>query len=194
MNAVWNWFTGLSEYEPTIECMKRDWRWIIIVLCLNVGVIASYAVITLQWYRAKRGSVETKSKQALNDLIIVFIFCGLCGYGLTTLRFFVPVWKLTAVLLAVLNFYAWRYALRASNIKILYQELESGRRLGQQVKEVVDNVVPEKLTDKNEIIVLLNRIRGAAEKCCVSVDETIVAFDNKKMRSSSSNDNVPKNR
>ncbi|HZK79412.1 MAG TPA: PAS domain-containing protein, partial [Humisphaera sp.] len=75
------------------------------------------------------------AKTAMGRLKKIFIFCGICGYIFIPIKMFWPAWRLYDMFVAVLVYFTWRYALRAADLKLIYQELHDAGQLANDLQE-----------------------------------------------------------
>jgi heme A synthase len=79
--------------------------WLGVALNLTLaGIIFAYLVIAWQFWHRRNG--DRRARQALNQLIAIFVLCSFCGYLPRLLHF--PTWLLAALHFALL-ICAWAY-------------------------------------------------------------------------------------
>src|SRR4051794_13574119 len=118
---VLEWFSGGAEhpYMRLAGCMRRDYLWIGITVGLDLAVALGYLLIALHWWRNQRHMPATPAKRALGSMRNIFFFCGICGYVFIPIKMVWPAWRLYDVVMAVLLYYTWKYALGAKNLKVI---------------------------------------------------------------------------
>jgi signal transduction histidine kinase len=80
----------------------------------------------------------TPAREALSNIRNIFIFCGLCGYAFIPVKMFWPAWRLYDMFMAVLVYFTWKYALRAKDLKVVYNELGRSNELSRELEESRD--------------------------------------------------------
>jgi signal transduction histidine kinase len=136
INDLLNWFAGGPDgYMTLVHCMNHDTFWIALTVVLDLAVAFGYALIAMHWWRNERPLAPSPAKSALSSMKNIFLFCGLCGYVFIPIKMVWPAWRLYDGFLAVLAYFTWRYALRARNLKVVYNELERTERLARDLEE-----------------------------------------------------------
>ncbi len=130
-----NWCTGgEQQYMRLYSCMQRDWFWISTTITLDVIIALGYMIIAMHWWKNQRKLPDVPAKRALAHMRNIFIFCGLCGYIFIPIKMFWPAWRLYDFALLALAYQTWRYALTASNLKVVYSELGRSTRLAADLE------------------------------------------------------------
>lgn len=130
------WFAGGNPgYMSLVHCMNHDTLWISITVALDLAVALGYVLIALHWRRNERSLGESPAKDALANMKSIFIFCGLCGYLFIPIKMSWPAWRLYDVLLGVLVYLTWRYALGAGKLQIVYTELGRSVELAADLED-----------------------------------------------------------
>ena len=108
---------------------------VISLACL--GIVAAYGLIVIEWYAASL-AVGKKSEaiKTLRDLIGVFVFCGIAGYGFRIVSMFWPCYPILAVCLIVLNWFAWKLAVRLHRGNAMYSLMSSLGGCAEAEKEL----------------------------------------------------------
>jgi hypothetical protein len=106
-----------------VHCMGHDRWWIAITVALDLAVAGGYALIALHWWKNQRGLPDSPAKRALGTMWNIFLFCGTCGYLFIPIKMVWPAWRLYDLVMVVLGYYTWRYALGARDLKVVYNEL-----------------------------------------------------------------------
>src|SRR4051812_7025496 len=128
-----DWFAGNGRYMALYHCMGHDTPWVVITVVLDVAVATGYAVIALHWWTNQRGMKDSPSRRALGSMRSIFVFCGICGYAFIPIKMVWPAWRLYDIVMAALAWVTWRYALRARDLKVIYNEVG---RSGQLEKDL----------------------------------------------------------
>ena len=129
------WFTGGEhQYMRLYGCMQHDTFWVTVTITLDLMIAAGYVIIAGHWWKNQRNLPDIPAKRALSDMRNIFIFCGLCGYIFIPVKMFWPAWRLYDMSLAVLVYFTWRYALTASNLKVVYSELGRSSQLAADLE------------------------------------------------------------
>jgi signal transduction histidine kinase len=132
---VW-WFAGGSvPYHTLYHCMRGDKLWVALTVALDLTVGAGYGLIALHWWRNERRLPDSAAKRALGNMKHIFIFCCICGYMFIPIKMFWPAWRLYDVFMAFLVFYTWRYALRSTHLKVVYNEIGRSEKLAADLAE-----------------------------------------------------------
>lgn len=118
-----DFFTNYGAYTPRLHCLQTaeggvDWPWAIGLIALTLGVIGAYLRITLYWRRAYLNEKPEHRNRALMELMHIFVWCAVCGYGLSIVMFFWPAYRLLACALVLLNIWSWRFALRPDALRL----------------------------------------------------------------------------
>lgn len=134
----WDFFTNYGMYMPRTHCLMTeagtpDWPWIITLAVLHVGVIAAYLKIFFFWLRSYRKEEKEDRNQKMMDLALIFLWCAVCGYGMSLVIFVWPAYRLLAVFMAVLCFIAWRFVWNINDLGVSL----SAKRLQRELKEAI---------------------------------------------------------
>lgn len=137
MEKFLDWFTGGDHYDyhNLFHCIDNDLVTITLIVSLCVGVFTGYLIIAYRWSKAAKEAPESEAKKALNDLKWVFIVCAICGYLWVILETVWPAWRLYMMVLAVLNFFTWRYVFRIEAIDRIYKYLRDRDDLVKEIEE-----------------------------------------------------------
>lgn len=68
------------------------------------------------------------------DLAYVFLWCAVCGYGMSILMFVWPAYRLLAIFLLVLNFFSWRFASSLGDFKVSLSAKALQRKLDDETR------------------------------------------------------------
>ncbi len=131
-----DWFAGGSNrYMTLVHCMNHDVVWIAVTVFLDLAVALGYVLIALHWRRNERLLKQSPAKTALGNMKNIFVLCGLCGYIFIPVKMIWPAWRLYDGFLAVLVYFTWRYATRARDLKVVYNELGRSEQLASDLAE-----------------------------------------------------------
>jgi signal transduction histidine kinase/CheY-like chemotaxis protein len=139
-----DFFTGGGSYMPRIHCLvtpegQTDWPWVVGLLVLTAGVIAAYLRIFLFWMRSYFAEQKRDRNPKLFDLAAIFLWCAVCGYGMSMVMFAWPGYRLLAVFLVVLNVYSWRFCFNLEPFRKAF----GANRLERQLRETLENRAAE---------------------------------------------------
>ncbi|MBY0111213.1 MAG: PAS domain-containing protein [Phycisphaerales bacterium] len=135
-----DFFTGDGHYMPRTHCLtladgKSDWPWIATLLVLTGGVIVAYLRIFYFWMRAYFGERASDRNPKLVQLAGIFLFCAICGYGMSMLMFVWPAYRLLAFFLLALNACSWAFCWNIERFKKAF----SADRLERQLRETLES-------------------------------------------------------
>lgn len=104
-----DWFTGNGRYMTLRHCMADDTLWIDALVSLSLIVLTGYFFIAHHaWSKYREAKSKSAMARTLLSFVIVFVLCGLCGYGFNILRMVWPAYRLLVIALVFLSFYTWR--------------------------------------------------------------------------------------
>lgn len=136
---VSHWLTGASGDSPGYmklsSCMRYDYLWIGITIALDLAVAAGYGLIAMHWWKNSRTLPPVPAKTALANMRNIFLFCGLCGYAFIPIKMVWPAWRLYDMFMVVLVYFTWRYAWKAKDLKVIYNELGQTTRLAADLEK-----------------------------------------------------------
>jgi signal transduction histidine kinase len=135
--SLFDWFAGNGRYMLLSHCMGHDTFWITVTVTLDLANAAGYAVIAVHWWRNARCLSKVPAKSALANIRNIFIFCGVCGYVFIPIKMVWPAWRLYDMVMAVLVFYTWRYALGARDLKVVYSAIGRSTQLQKDLEESI---------------------------------------------------------
>src|SRR5579872_1789035 len=138
VSFVVSWLAGNGKYMALAPCMGRDTFWIFATVTLDLANAAGYAIIAIHWWRNSRYLAKVPAKSALGNIRNIFIFCGICGYVFIPIKMYWPAWRLYDIVMAVLVFYTWRYALGARDLKVVYSAIGRSSKLQQDLENSID--------------------------------------------------------
>ena len=138
LSAQWDFFTNFGQYMPRMNCLRTeagspDWFWVISLIVLNVIVVTGYVRIFIFWLRCYYGEEKRDRDGKLLELAYIFALCAVCGYGLATIIFFWPVYRLQAIFLVGLAYITWRFALNLEPFRASF----AAHRLQRELNEVL---------------------------------------------------------
>src|SRR5262245_32190728 len=134
-----DWLTGgANRYMTLFHCMRNDVVWIVITVALDVSVATGYMLIALHWWRNQRRVPPTPARTALGNIRNIFIFCGICGYLFIPVKMFWPAWRLYDIFMMVLVYFTWKYAMKAKDLKVVYNELGRSNELRHELEKTRD--------------------------------------------------------
>ncbi len=116
-------FTNNGNYMPRVHCLQTengapDWGWIAALVVLNLIIIVGYLRIFFFWRRSYRSEAPADRNKKMMDLAYIFLWCAVCGYGMSLVIFFWPGYRLLAVFLGILAFFTWRFVLRLDELGV----------------------------------------------------------------------------
>ena len=178
-SAQWDFFTNFGQYMPRMNCLRTeagspDWFWVISLIVLNVIVVAGYVRIFVFWLRCYYDEEKRDRDKKLLDLAYIFAICATCGYGLATIIFFWPVYRLQAISLVGLAYITWRFALNLEPFRASF----AARRLQRQINEMLQRENSEledrqrELTEANQMLEQTHRELKVTNQ---SLDEFVYA-------------------
>ena len=134
-----NWLTGAvgdsPGYMKLSSCMRHDWFWIGVTIALDFAVAAGYGLIAMHWAKNSRTLPAVPAKRALANMRNIFVFCGICGYAFIPIKMVWPAWRLYDMVMVVLVYFTWRYAWKAKDLKVVYNELGRSTRLAADLEQ-----------------------------------------------------------
>ena len=134
ISGIFDWLAGGSTpYMTLYHCMAHDLFWVSLTVTLDIAVAAGYVLIAIHWQRNQRLIADSQARKPLNQLRNIFIFCGICGYVFIPIKMFWPAWRLYDMVMIVLVYTTWRYALSAGNLKIIFHQLHRSSSLEQEL-------------------------------------------------------------
>jgi signal transduction histidine kinase len=134
LQSCCNWLAGDGKYMLLTHCMGHDTFWIATTVTLDLANAAGYAVIAVHWWRNARTLPRLPAKNALGNIRNIFVFCGVCGYLFIPIKMVWPAWRLYDMVLAVLVFYTWKYALGARELKVVYSAIGRSTQLQKDLE------------------------------------------------------------
>ena len=142
--GVLDFFTGGGSYMPRLHCLstpegKTDWPWVVAILVLSAGVIASYGKIFIFWMRSYFAEQVRDRNSKLFDLAIMFLLCATCGYAMSMLMFAWPGYRLLAILLVVLNVFSWKFCYNLAPFQVAL----AAKRLERELRETLESRAEE---------------------------------------------------
>ena len=161
----YDFFTNYGEYMPRAHCLQTaegspDWPWIATLIVLNVSIIIGYLRIVLFWRRCYLDEKPEDRDRSLKDLAYIFVLCATCGYLLSIVIFFWPVYRLQALLMIGLAFVTWRFA---TNLEP-FRKSFSAHRLQRQLNDALQK-------DKKELESKHQELTKANLELATTMDE-----------------------
>ncbi|MAY75672.1 MAG: hypothetical protein CMJ31_13340 [Phycisphaerae bacterium] len=137
---VASFWTNGGRYMPRVDCLQNeagqpDWPWIIALVVLTLGVIGFYLRIFAFWYRSYMSERPDDRNKRMMELAQIFLWCAVCGYGMSVLMFVWPAYRLLAVFLVVLNIWSWRFVARIKDFGIALRANRLERELRENLEE-----------------------------------------------------------
>ena len=165
-----DFFTGGGYYMPRTHCLtladgKSDWPWIVTLLVLTGGVIVAYLRIFVFWMRSYFGERPQDRNPKLVQLAGIFLFCAICGYGMSMLMFVWPAYRLLAFFLLALNAFSWAFCWDISRFKKAF----SADRLERQLRETLESRARELEAEVRLRTKEVNRLAEIARRTANSV-------------------------
>lgn len=115
---IFQWATGDGTYHTLAMCMAYDWFWIGAVIVGSIAVGTAYlAIARLAFVEYRKKVRESAEAKLLMDFMIIFLLCALSGYFFYVIKFWVPLYRVLALVLAVLSVISWRFYFRAKKSK-----------------------------------------------------------------------------
>jgi len=135
-----DFFTGGGFYMPRTHCLvdqygSTDWPWVVTLVVLSCLTIGLYLRVIVFWINAYFGEEERDRNRKLFELAILFIFCAVCGYGMSILMFVWPAYRLLALMLIVLNISTLKFCHGLSQFRTVF----SANRLERENQEALAN-------------------------------------------------------
>lgn len=161
----YDFFSNYGNYMPRVHCLQTaegspDWMWISLLIGLNLLVISGYLRIFHFW-RGCYNAEECQDRDVkLMELAWIFAACATCGYGLSILMFFWPVYRLLAIALVALAFITWRFAIDLEPFRKSF----TAHRLYRQLNEALQK-------DNHELEAKNRQLKLAHEELAQATDE-----------------------
>lgn len=178
--SEYDFFTNYGHYMPRIHCLQTaqgrpDWPWILVLITLNVVILCGYIKIIRIWLKCYFAEERRDREPKLLDLAWIFFFCGLSGYGVSTLIFFWPAYRLLAVLLLLLAIVTWRFAYDLSP----FEKSFSMSRVGRKNRELLEVEIAESIAREAAIREAYQALQGILDSlpshvCILGVQGEII--------------------
>ena len=133
--SLFNWFSNYGRYCTLFQCMAEDRPWVFITVALDLAVAAGYVIIARHWWLNERRLGDSAPRRALGSMRNIFFFCGICGYLFIPVKMFWPAWRLYDLFLLGLVYFTWRYAWRARDLQVVYNELGRSEQLAKDLAQ-----------------------------------------------------------
>ena len=178
-SAKWDFFTNFGQYMPRMNCLRTeagspDWFWVISLIVLNVIVVTGYARIFIFWMRCYYVEEKRDRNKKLRDLAYLFALCATCGYGLATIIFFWPVYRMQAIFLVGLAYITWRFALNLEPFRASFAAGRLQRQLNEMLQSENSDLEDRQreLTETNQLLEQTHRELKVTNQ---SLDEFVYA-------------------
>jgi len=166
-----DFFTNGGLYMPRTHCLMTadgtpDWPWIITLLVLTATIVIGYTRIFWFWAMTYRAERAEDRNNKLMDLAYIFLWCGVCGYGMSLLIFFWPGYRLLAVFLVALNVFTWRFIWSLGDMKVSLSAKRYKRELQESLQDRADELerlVEQRTADLKQARDELTRLAAIAE-------------------------------
>jgi signal transduction histidine kinase len=136
LGGLLRWFAGGSDpYLSLVECMRGDTFWIGLTVVLDLAITIGYLLIARHWWENERLLPPSPAKTALGNMKRIFLYCGICGYLFTPIKMFWPAWRLYDLFMIALVVSAWRFAMNARQLRVVYHELGRTKQLAFELEE-----------------------------------------------------------
>lgn len=138
--SVLDFFTADGAYVPRTHCLVTrtgavDWPWITVLLVLTGSVILAYLRVFAFWMQSFFSEQPSDRNPKLFDLAAIFLWCAICGYGMSMVMFFWPGYRLLALFLVVLNAFSWRFCWNLEPFRKAF----TANRLERQLREALES-------------------------------------------------------
>ncbi len=139
-SSAFGFWTNNGSYMPRIHCLvdqqgQSDWGWIIALIVGNLAVLVWYLRIFVFWRKNYLAEAPRDRNRQMNRLAMIFLFCGLTGYAMSSLMFIWPAYRLVAVLLVVLASVSWLFCLDLDKFAVTLQANRLQRELAESLAE-----------------------------------------------------------
>lgn len=166
---------GNGRYMNTFTCIGGDKIILTLTSILNSAVIIGYLIIAWHYFKNSKRSAGTKGEHALKNLVMVFVFCGITGYGFQIIRFFAPLWPVYLFMLLILNIATYRYIFSTNNLSLIYKEMDKRVEMARRIIDIVDSV-PQDISeedskDQARLRFLLAKIKQVVADTSKSIDQ-----------------------
>lgn len=154
------WYTDSSgkEYMTFSECALRHDHVIIATVIVSVAVVVLYGVIAYKAYAAAKKYPRSLTKTYLLNMMTVFVFCALSGYGYTVLSVFYNPYKLRVLLLLILAIWSYRFYKSMVRTNIIDAILEKEKVVQQRIKNY--NRMALRFQEETPQIITWDMLRG----------------------------------
>jgi len=115
------------------HCMGHDTFWVTLTVVLDLTVAIGYGLISIHWWTNQRTLPPSPARNALGNMRNIFMFCGICGYVFIPIKMVWPAWRLYDMIMFVLVFYTWRYALNAKELRVIYTAISRSNQLAEDL-------------------------------------------------------------
>lgn len=176
LQSKYDFFTNYGNYMPRIHCLRTaegtpDWPWITALIALNLIVVTGYLKIVFFWRACYMDENPEDRNSKLMGLAWIFVMCAVCGYGLSTLIFFWPVYRMLAIALAILAVFTWRFAIDLEPFRNSFTAHRLQRQLNEALKR--DNW---ELESKNHQLEVSHRKQAEMAEALKKTNEDLDEF------------------
>lgn len=139
MNDFLNWWytdQNQVDYMTFLECSNYDLT-IVVIPTIILSFLVIYLYFSISYYARKRAKEypESTTKSFLKQMMNVFLFCAITGYGYTILSVFINPYKLRVLLLGILVFWTYRFLQSLKKNSYIERIYEGELALKQKMKE-----------------------------------------------------------
>ncbi|MGF1635099.1 MAG: ATP-binding protein [Phycisphaerae bacterium] len=162
--ASFDFFSNYGSYMPRVHCLQKadgspDWLWIGIYGVTLVAIVGGYLKMFFFWRRQYRAEKPEDRNTKLMDLAYIFLWCAVCGYGMSLVLLFWPGYRLLVVFHLILIFFTWRFVYSIDDLKVSL----SAKRLHRELVESYQNRAEELEKLVTQRTAELNQARLEAE-------------------------------
>jgi hypothetical protein len=96
-NGIVEWLTNDYTYHTVKMCMAGDDLWIIARMGSNLAITVGYAFFAWHNWIEFRKHKKTWYSYGFLSLALVFLFCGLSGYLLDFISYWIPMYRVATI-------------------------------------------------------------------------------------------------
>src|SRR5215213_9426888 len=133
-----------GDHVPGLE---PDLRWAWLTLTLSALVATGYVIIAFNWYFQNKVAGRLVTGAAVRRLNCIVLCCGVLGAWFFVSDMFWAAWRAYDVVLVLLAFYTWSFAVRMRGVGLVndrlarFGELESSANRYREIAELLPHVV-----------------------------------------------------
>lgn len=149
MNAIFYYLNGGEHpFMTGWECSNHhDWIvWLTISAC--AAIIIGYLKIAKHWFSGIAKLKPGLAKSSLFTMMLIFVFCAVCGYAFLIFMMWFPYWHVRLFFLIILAICTWRYALNTPKLAFTYEEIHSDTNLVEEHEK--QKAITKEITKKVE--------------------------------------------